>query len=93
SYRFDNVPNGVYAVELRFAAPSDVPEEQQEFDVIVEDDLVLPAYDPAARSGFDQASEHTFYVPVTDGQLDVRFSPRVGRPFVNALRVTHRPDR
>jgi subtilisin family serine protease len=93
SYRFDNVPNGVYAVELRFAAPSDLPEEPREFDVIVENEIVLPAYNPAARSGLDQADEYTFFVPVNDGQLDVRFSPRAGQPFVNALRVTHRPDR
>jgi hypothetical protein len=93
AYRFDNVPNGVYAVELRFAVPSDLPEEPREFDVIVENELVLPAYNPADRSGLDQADEYTFFVPVSDGQLDVRFSPRVGQPFVNALRVTHRPDR
>jgi hypothetical protein len=91
-YRFDNVPNGVYAIELRFAQPLDL-QGQHELDVIIEDQLVLTAYDPAYRSGAGHADDHTFFVPVTDGELDIRFAPRVGQPFINALRVTHRPDR
>jgi hypothetical protein len=92
-YRFDDVPNGVYQVELRFAQLLDLDPGQRQFDVIVEDTLVLPAYDPAYRSGAYHADDHTFFVPVTDGQLDVRFATRVGLPIINALRVTHRPDR
>jgi hypothetical protein len=91
-YRLDQVPNGVYAVELRFAVPEDLPEEPRVFDVIVEDELVLAAHDPAYRGGPNHADEHTFYVPVRDGQLDIRFSPRTGQPMLSALRVTHRPD-
>jgi hypothetical protein len=92
-YRFDNVPNGVYQVELRFAQLLDLDPGQRQFDVIIEDTVVLPAYDPAYRSGAYHADDHTFYIPVTDGQLDVRFATRVGQPIINGLRITHRPDR
>jgi hypothetical protein len=92
-YRFDHVPNGVYQVELRFAQLLDLDPGQRQFDVIVEDTVVLPAYDPAYRSGVYHADDHSFFVPVTDGQLDVRFAARVGQPIISALRVTHRPDR
>lgn len=92
-YRFDNVPNGVYQIELRFSQLLDLDPGQRQFDVIVEDTLVLPAYDPAYRSGAYHADDHTFFIPVTDGQLDVRFATRIGLPIINALRVTQRPDR
>jgi hypothetical protein len=92
-YRFDHVPNGVYQVELRFSQLLDLDPGQRQFDVIIEDTLVLPAYDPAYRRGPYHADDHTFFVPVSDGQLDVRFAQRIGLPIINALRVTHRPDR
>jgi hypothetical protein len=35
-----------------------------------------------------------FFVPVTDGQLNIRFVARAGNapPVVNAIQVIHRPD-
>jgi hypothetical protein len=92
-YRFDQVPNGTYHVELRFAQLVDLDPGQRQFDVIIEEQVVLPAYDPAYRSGVYHADDHSFFVPVTDGQLDVRFATRIGQPIISALRVTQRPDR
>jgi subtilisin family serine protease len=96
AYRFDNVPNGVYEVDLRSAELQNVRPGQRLFDVIVENTLVLPAYDIVyeADSTFT-ADDQRFFVEVTDNRMDVRFVPRAGfkKPVINALRVTHRPDR
>ena len=95
AYRFDNVPDGVYQVELRFAEIRQQRVGRRIFDVIVENDLVLPAYDIAYEVGSFTADDHSFYVMVSDGRLDIRLVPRRGyqQPIINALRVTQRPDR
>lgn len=96
AYRFDNVPNGIYEVELRFAEISPrIDFGERLFDVVVEDTLVLPAHDIAYEVGRYAADDNRFFVEVDDGRIDVRF---IGRPdteaaVINALRVTHRPDR
>jgi hypothetical protein len=95
AYRFDNVPNGVYQVDLRFAELQNVRLGQRLFDVIVEDTLVLPAHDIIYEVGRFAAEDRTFFVDVADGQVDIRLIPRAGfaLPVINALRVTHRIDR
>jgi hypothetical protein len=95
AYRFDNVPNGVYQVDLKFAELLNAKIGKRLYDVIVEDTEVLPAHDIAYEVGTFSADNHTFFVEVTDGRMDVRFVPRSGHesPVVNALRVTRRPDR
>ena len=94
-YRFDNVPSGVYEIDLRFAELSNRGPNRRLFDVIVEGALVLPAHDVSGEVGTYAANQHVFFVPVTDGQLNVRFVTRRGfnRPIVNAIQVVHRPDR
>lgn len=94
-YRFDNVPNGVYQVEFRFAELERVRLGQRLFDAIIEDTVVLPAHDIQYEVGRYAAEARTFFVEVTDGRLDVRLLPRSGsKPAViNALRVIHRVDR
>jgi hypothetical protein len=94
-YRFDNLPSGVYQVDLRFAELARTNPGRHLFDVLVEGNLVLPAHDIASEVGSFAADDHVFYVVVTDGQLNVRFIARTGfgQPIINALRVTHRPDR
>ena len=90
------IANGIYEVELRFAELSArVDFGERLFDVIVEDTLVLPAHDIAYEVGRYAADDNRFFVEVEDGRIDVRF---IGRPdtepaVINALRVTHRPDR
>jgi hypothetical protein len=65
------------------------------FDVIVENTLVLPAHDITYDVGTLAADNHTFFVEVVDGRMDVRFIARAGSesPVINALRITQRPDR
>ena len=95
AYRFDDLPPGVYQVELRFAELAQVEPNRRLFDVILENDLVLPAHDIALEVGSFAADDHSLFVQVDDGTLDVRSIRRAGfgRPVANALRVTHRPDR
>jgi len=95
AYRYDNVPNGMYQVDLRFAELLGAKLGKRLFDVIVENTLVLPAHDIRYEVGLLAADPWTFFVEVTDGRLDVRIVPRAGydKPVINALRVSHRPGR
>jgi subtilisin family serine protease len=93
-YRFDGLAPGVYQMELRFAELKQTKPNTHLFDVIAEDQLVLPALDIAREVGSFTADDHSFLVRVTDGQLNIRFVARkgFGTPTVNAIRVTARPD-
>jgi hypothetical protein len=92
-YRFADVPNGVYAVDLDFAELRRTRPNTRLFDVIIEGQLLLPALDVANDVGPYAAMRHTLYVPVADGQLNVRLISRQGDTIINAIRVTQRPDR
>ena len=94
-YRFENVPNGVYQIELRFAEIKDIAGNKRIFDVTVEDQYVLAAYDISGRVGKYTADDRSFFVVVDDGQLNVKVVSRKGyqEAILNSLRVTHRPDR
>lgn len=94
-YRFDNVPNGVYRVELGFAELSSTRPNKRVFDVLAEGTQVLPALDIALEAGTYTALTRTYTVTVTDGVLNVRFVAHTGygKPQLNTLRVTDRPDR
>jgi subtilisin family serine protease len=94
-YRFDNVPNGVYEVELRFAEIRPLNANKRLFDVTAEDQMVLAAYDIAGRVGNYAADDRSFLVTVTDGQLNIKVVTRkgYGEATINALRVTQRPDK
>lgn len=92
-YRYDNVPNGVYAIELRFAELHRTRPNTRLFDVIAEDKVLIPALDIANEAGTFTALTRTVHVTVTDGQLNLRLISRKGVPIINGIRVTHRPDR
>jgi len=94
-YRFDGLPNGVYEVQLDFAEVQSRQPGTRLFDVIIEGGMLIPAHDIAAEVGSFAADIHTFYIVVTDGQLNIRFVERRGYapPIINAIKVTHRPDR
>lgn len=95
AYRYDSVPNGIYEIDMRFAELANVKLGKRLYDVIVENTLVLPAHDIVYEVGTLTADNHSFFVEVTDGRLDVRLVPRAKseKPLINAIRVTHRPDR
>ena len=95
-YRFDGLPAGIYQIDLYFADLSAKKAGQRISNVYIEGNAVLPAHDVVGEVGPLTADKHTFYVSVTDGQLNIRFAP-YGKgyqvPIVNAIRVLHRPDR
>ncbi|MEU2390536.1 S8 family serine peptidase [Streptomyces sp. NPDC007369] len=93
-YRFDNVPNGTYTVELGFAELSSTKPNKRVFDVLAEGTQVLPSLDIALEAGSYTALTRTYTVTVTDGVLNLRFVTHTGfgKPLLNMLRVTDRPD-
>jgi subtilisin family serine protease len=96
AYRYDNVPNGIYEIDLKFAEIVKLgKKERRVFDVVIEDSMVLPAHDIAYEVGTFTAEERTFFVPVADGRLDVRFIARAGfaKPIINSISVSRRPDK
>lgn len=94
-YRFDNVPNGTYTVELGFAELSSTKPNKRVFDVLAEGTQVLPSLDIALEASTYKALTRTYTVTVTDGVLNVRFVTHTGfgKPLLNTLRVTDRPDK
>ncbi len=94
-YRFDGLPAGVYQLELRFAEIQNQAPGHRIFDVVAEGSLLLPAHDIAAEVGRLAADNHEFFMTVTDGQVALRMVTRRGfkEPLINAIRLTHRPDR
>ncbi|MCY0929942.1 malectin domain-containing carbohydrate-binding protein [Streptomyces sp. H27-H1] len=93
--RFDNVPNGTCTVELGFAELSSTKPDKRVFDVLAEGTQVLPSLDIALEAGTYTALTRTYTVTVTDGTLHVRSvtHTRFGKPLLNSLRVTDRPDK
>lgn len=94
-YRFDNVPNGTYTVELGFAELSSTKPNKRVFDVLAENTQVLPSLDISLEAGQYTALTRTYTVTVTDGVLNIRFVTHsgFGKPLLNSLRVTDRPDK
>ncbi|WP_068921511.1 S8 family serine peptidase [Planobispora rosea] len=92
-YRFDQVPDGVYTVEMGFAEIRSMREGRRVFDVIVEGQLAIPALDLALEAGAYTAVTRQYTVKVTDGQLNVRFAKRTGNTIVSFVRISERPDR
>ncbi|GII94980.1 carboxypeptidase regulatory-like domain-containing protein [Sinosporangium siamense] len=92
-YRFDNLPNGIYTVELGFAETRDRRPGERIFSVTAEGELAVPILDLAQDVGAGTATTRTYTVKVADGQLNVRFAAQRGGPVVNAVRVTERPDK
>ena len=88
------MPAGVYQIELLFAEIQGKRRGQRVFDVTAEGVQLLLGFDIAAEVGLYTADYKTFFVVVTDGQLNLRFLTRrgYGDPIINAIRVTHRPD-
>jgi len=94
-YRFDGLPAGIYQIELRFAEIQGSRRGQRMFDLTAEGAPLLLGFDIVSEVGSLTADDKTFFVTVTDGQLNLQFLTRrgFGDPIINAIRVTHRPDR
>jgi hypothetical protein len=94
AYRFDDLPDGVYELELHFAEIQPRKPGRRLFDVFADGRSLLSDYDIARKVGTERAAVERFHVDVADGRLAIRFAGRHGShpPLVSALRITHRPD-
>ncbi|SDC66926.1 carboxypeptidase regulatory-like domain-containing protein [Actinokineospora iranica] len=96
-YRFDALPGGTYQVELSFAElRAGLVPGRRVFDVSLNGAKVLPNHDIAARVGTMAADRREFWVTVPEGgSIAVELAALRGKlpPVLNAVRVTHRPDR
>jgi hypothetical protein len=92
-YRFSDLPEGTYQVDLRFAELNRRRAGARVFSVSIEATtgvFLLDVYEEAG--GARAALDKTFLVEVTDGTLDIVFTAvRGDRPIVNAIMVTHMP--
>ncbi|WP_327175115.1 S8 family serine peptidase [Streptomyces sp. NBC_01335] len=93
-YRFDNVPDGVYRIDLDFAELGTTGAGGRVVDVLAEGALQVPDLDIVQETGGSyRALTKTLTVTVTDGQLNLRLVRVAGAPtLVNAVRITQRPD-
>ena len=82
------VPNGNYAVALKFAETYYTSPGQRVFNVSINGQTVLTNFDALAKGGKPYAAiDKTLYVTVTGGQLIVQFTPVAGEPNVSAIQV------
>ncbi|WP_218956843.1 S8 family serine peptidase [Streptomyces sp. UH6] len=91
-YRFDDVVDGVYEIEVDLAEIGGKAPGKRVFDIMAEGRTVVDNVDIALETGQRTALTKTFQVTVTDGQLNLRFVAGEGKTLVNALKVTERPD-
>jgi N-acetylneuraminic acid mutarotase len=95
TYRFTGLPPGVYQVELNFAEIQNKNPGLRVFDVTVNGMPYVTGLDISSLVGKNYALDMSqFWTPV-GGEINVQFITRrsFGDPIVNAIRVTHRPDR
>jgi subtilisin family serine protease len=95
AYRFDNIPNGMYQIEMKFAELQNLKAGDRLVDLIVEETEVYPGHDIRYDVATYTADDHSFFIKVTDNHIGVRFVQTAGlmNPVINALRITQRPDK
>ncbi len=89
SYGF-TVPDGTYAVTLKFAELYVTGPGQRLFDIVLNGTTVETAFDIYATSGaMNTAVDRTYSVTVTGGQLQLQFNQgTVQFPKVDAIQIT-----
>jgi Carboxypeptidase regulatory-like domain/Malectin domain len=89
TYRFSGLPNFVYRLELKFAEIQNRSPGQRQFDVIVNSQPYLIAFDIAALAGQNTALDRTTLVSPINGEITVQLATRrsTGVPILNAIRV------
>jgi hypothetical protein len=89
TYRFSGLPNFVYRLELKFAEIENKSPGQRQFDVIVNGQPYLIAFDIAALAGRNTALDRTTLVSPINGEITVQLATRrsTGVPILNAIRV------
>ena len=87
-YRFAQVPPGEYVVYLHFADIYAPGQGQARFDVQIQGGRVLAGFDVnGAAGGFDRAIVKGFRVTVGGDGLQLKFKPRKGGAYINAIEV------
>jgi hypothetical protein len=84
-----NLPNGTYAVKLHFAETySDITAKgQRVFDVNVEGKDILNLDVFAEAGGNNRALVKSVTATVTDGQLNLKFTPKVQTAIIDAIEI------
>jgi len=87
AYRFD-VPDGKYAVTLKFCEPHYDSTHKRVFGVKIQGKSVIDSLDPFRQAGKNKAIDYTFQdVAVTDGQLVIDFVYQLEYPCIAAIVV------
>lgn len=82
------VPDGDYAVNLKFAELYFTATGQRQFNVKINGKKVLTNFDVVAAAGGGlKAVDRSFPVTVAGGQLTIQFIPVVSTPTVNAIEI------
>jgi len=84
------IENGYYDLIFKFAEPENIGVGKRIFNVIAENQTVIPKLDVIhARDGNAKSSlvRMANNIKVSDGVLDVKLEPLVGKPILNALVV------
>jgi parallel beta-helix repeat protein len=81
------VPNRLYTVTLKFAETLVSQRGQRVFDIYINGELLLPAFDILANGAPFEAVDKTFRVSVLDGKLSIRLVSRVENPIINAIEI------
>ncbi len=87
--------NGIYDVTFHFAEPAEIADGERVFDVVAEGYPVIEDLDVKIFRDGQVHSALTVTaagVVVTDGVLDLTFSPQSGEPILSAI-VVRRPQR
>jgi pectate lyase len=91
AYQFA-VPNGSYAVNLKFAEIYFTSPGQRVFDVAINGNTVLPDFDVVDASGGRYvAIDKNFTANVTNGQIAIQFNPKVQNAKVSAIEILQTP--
>ena len=82
------VPNGSYTVNLKFAEISLNGPGQRLFNVGINGSAVLTNFDIYGAAGFMTAVDRSFPVTVTNGQINLQFTPGSANwPLINAIEI------
>ncbi len=86
------VENGTYEVTLKFAELYQSSSDSRVFDVYVEGEQKLNDYDIYAEAGQFNATDKTYTVEVTDGELNVGFVAETDNAKIGAVKVVRTGD-
>lgn len=84
------LPNGVYDISLMFAEPDDIPVGARVFNILAENQMVMPELDVRlARDGnhISSLDRSVIGIEVSDGHLNLDLIAIKGQPILNAFVV------